>query len=266
MEIEFGKTKFSRWLVLGQDANPKYWFCRCDCGTERRVGKRNLKSGSTRSCGCWDQERKTTHGMSRTKTYQAWQCMKDRVRVNLQYINNKITICNRWTVFENFLADMGVCPPDKYSVDRIDNNKGYRPGNCRWANRSEQQRNKSTTRMLTFDGRTQAASAWAEEKGMSLSTITGRLDRGWSIERTLTTPEGMRRGRGTPQTKDQLIEFQGRTQTLEQWAREFDLNVSTMIERVWSKWSMERIAATPQGRRGGYKKAAERRRLGQAIP
>ncbi len=259
--------EFGRWTVIGGSDKPLMVLCQCSCSakTIREVNKKNLKAGMSRSCSCWDQDRKTSHGMTGTQTYMAWGCMKQRVKNDRRYIENGIVMCERWEKFENFLEDMGVCPEDKYSVDRIDNSKGYEPGNCRWANRSEQQRNKTTNRMVTYDGRTMPASAWAEELGMGLSTLTSRLDNGWTVERTLTTPEGFRRGRGTPQTRDRILEYKGREQTLEEWAKEFELNLSTMIERVWNKWSMERIAATPQGRRGGHKKYEKRKKEAEEV-
>ena len=262
--VEIG-TKFHRWEVIGFDANPLYLQCRCECGTERRVNKKNLKAGLSKSCSCLDQEQHTTHGMSNTRTYRRWQQMKDRVRLNIYYIENGITICERWLGppgFANFLADMGECPPDKKSLDRHPDPAGnYEPGNCRWATDSEQQRGKTTTRFYTHDGKTQSAAAWAEQHGLILNTLLGRLDRGWTFERAITTPQAPRRGRGTPQTKDQLIEYKGGEQTLAQWAVEFGLNITTMIERVWKKWPMEKIERTPQGSQGGYTKAKGRNEL-----
>lgn len=254
MTVEIGQP-FDRWTVIGLDANRNFVMCRCVCGDERRVNKKNLKSGMSRSCGCLGHERRVTHGMCGTPTYMAWGCMKQRVMHDKRYIDKGIKICDRWLEsFENFLEDMGVCPDDKYSVDRIENDKGYYKENCRWASRSEQQRNKTDTRMITFNGKTQAAADWADELGMRVNTIKNRLDRGWSVERTLTEPEGEKRGRGIPQTKYKLISYNGKIQTVEQWAKELNLNLSTMIQRVWDKWSMDRIVATPQGIRGGHKK------------
>ncbi len=259
MEIKYGVTKFHKWTVLREDVNPKFWFCRCECGTERRVNKKNLKQGLTKSCSCSTQA--TTHGKSRTRTYRLWQSMLLRVKDRLSYINAGITVCDRWQKFENFLKDMGECPPDKKSLDRHPDRFGnYEPGNCRWASDSEQQRNKTNTRMHTYNGKEQSGIAWAEEYGLTLNCFTSRIDRGWSMERALNTPQGVRRGRGTSQTKDRLIEYKGRQQTLAQWAAEFDLNVSTMVDRVFSGWSMERIEQTPQGSRGGYNKGVERSR------
>lgn len=265
-DVVLGVTEFHRWTVIGFDANPNFWLCRCSCEakTVRRVNKKNLKAHLSKSCGCWDQDRKTAHGMSGTRTYKLWQSMFNRVKNVLSYARKGITICDRWKGpegFRNFLADMGECPADKRSLDRHPNKRGnYEPGNCRWATNA-QQREKEATKKYEFNGRTQCLFEWADELGVTWSTLWGRLNRGWSVERAFTEPAAGRRGRGSPQTKDKLLEYQGRTQTLAQWAAEFDLNISTMIERVWGRWPMERIASTPQGARGGFNKARERNRL-----
>lgn len=97
-------------------------------------------------------------------------------------------LCERWAgSYENFLADMGECPP-KYSIDRIDNSKGYEPGNCRWATIEEQNNNKTNNRYLSLHGVTQTMAQWARETGIGHSTIWYRIDGGWTVERALTTP------------------------------------------------------------------------------
>ena len=94
---------------------------------------------------------------------------------------SKIPVCERWQDFENFLDDMGDCP-DGMSIDRIDNAKGYEPGNCRWATRKQQTDNRSTT--IWLNGR--VASDIAKENGISQSTFSERLRIGWSVERAAT--------------------------------------------------------------------------------
>lgn len=262
--------KFERWTVIGFDANSLYVRCRCVCGEERRVNKKNLKAGGTKSCGCWDIDQKKKHGMSRTRTYKLWQSMLNRVRLNAYYIDLGIKICDRWQGvdgFANFLADMGECPPDKKSLDRYPDPSGnYEPGNCRWATDSEQQLNKTTTERYRVGDEELTLTEWAKKTGMTFNTLSSRLERGWSIERAVATPQGLRRGRGTPQSKDKLIEYKGESKTLAQWAEQFGLHITTMIERVWRKWPMEKIERTPQGYRSDTPAADERNRLLKGDP
>ena len=148
-----------------------HWDCRCDCGTETNVSRRDLRNGNTKSCGCLNRDQtisrniqKTTHGHTRGKrgrqlwsrAYACWTAMKARCTYPRHpafknYGGRGITVCERWlNSFENFLADMGE-PPPGMSIDRIDNDGPYAPGNCRWATWSEQQLNKRSHRLPKGD-------------------------------------------------------------------------------------------------------------------
>jgi hypothetical protein len=94
----------------------------------------------------------------------------------------------RFTSFEQFLAVIGCRPTPRHSVDRIDNNGHYEPGNVHWELPKPQARNKSTNHLITHDGRTQCVAAWAEDLGLNRQAIYDRLRLGWSVERALTTP------------------------------------------------------------------------------
>lgn len=134
-----------------------------------------------------------SHGLSHTKTHRAWGLMKNRCsnvrdRYYSDYGGRGIKVCERWLKFENFLADMGLSPAGT-SIDRIDNNRGYEPGNCRWATAVEQARNKRTTRFATLDGQTLPITEWCERIGIKYWTVMCRINmRGWSVEEALTTP------------------------------------------------------------------------------
>lgn len=110
-----------------------------------------------------------------------------------QYGGRGITICERWLVFENFLADMGERPNTEMFLERINNEGNYEPSNCKWATRSEQARNRRTNHLITYDNRTQPLIAWAEEIGISRLTLRSRLREQWTIERALTEPIRQRR-------------------------------------------------------------------------
>lgn len=197
--------RFGRLLVLGEGESVRdsegslrlRWQCRCDCGNTVSANGKLLVNGHTQSCGCLFAELRsqgnTTHGMAGTPTYRTWQHMierctdpKDRGFAN--YGGRGITVCDRWLEsFENFLADMGEKPPG-LSIERSKNDEGYEPGNCKWATAAEQSRNKRTNRPLTFAGRTQLLTDWANEVRLPVPTLHWRIERGWTIEAALTTP------------------------------------------------------------------------------
>ena len=148
-----GRT-FGRWSVIERvpEKLPVRWLCHCECGRERGVDPQTLKAGRSQSCGCLRgallRQAQTTHGEAgRSPEYTSWLGMKDRCyrKTNKAfpgYGGRGITVCARWlNSFPNFLADMGRKPSPSHSIDRIENDKGYEPGNCRWATRKEQSNN-----------------------------------------------------------------------------------------------------------------------------
>lgn len=151
--------RFGRLFVLHRDEGRRlHWICQCDCGEIVSVQSNNLASGNTSSCGCLQREKareyapggRPTHGMYKTRVYTIWVGMIQRTRnPNIpnwhNYGGRGIRICDRWLRFENFLADMGE-PPAGLSIDRINNDGNYEPGNCRWATAKEQIHNRRVTK------------------------------------------------------------------------------------------------------------------------
>ena len=146
---------FGSWVVIGsreQRKQKSIYLCRCICGNERSIYACHLHRGKSMSCGCINATktaaRNLTHGMSKAPEYRIWRAMIDRChypsnQAYSRYGGRGILVCEEWRhSFENFIEYMGLRPSDEHSIDRIDNDKGYEPGNCRWATALEQARNK----------------------------------------------------------------------------------------------------------------------------
>lgn len=141
------------------------------------------------------------HGLSRTPEYRAWQTMRLRcfVPTNSAYADyggRGITVCDRWMDSpQAFLADMGPKPSPAHELDRIDNDRGYEPGNCRWVTRSENDRNRRSTLWVTFDGSRRRWADLVDEFGVPSDTAKWRIRHGMSVEQAFRTPVRAKRSR-----------------------------------------------------------------------
>ena len=196
--------RFGRILVLAQSdyiTRPngrmiRTMVCRCDCGTEKLMAAQKL-SGGTISCGCATRDAMDARNAEakhlRDKhpgAYNSWAKMRSRClspgdNTFKRYGAKGITVCDRWSEFANFIADMGDRPPG-HSIDRFPDTRGnYEPGNCRWATASQQMRNTTRNVVIEFDGRSMVAMDWAIETGIPYRTIQSRRARGWPVEKIL---------------------------------------------------------------------------------
>lgn len=115
----------------------------------------------------------------------------DRVRGHKDYAGRGITVCKRWMTFDNFLVDMGMVPVEsqqRLTIERLDNEKGYEPGNCYWGTYNQQARNKRTTRWVVWEGERWSLADLAEANGLSGDLVYGRLYRGETLEEALSRP------------------------------------------------------------------------------
>lgn len=189
----FGRLTVIR--LLGSYKNQHYWLCSCSCGGESEVPTRSLRSGNARSCGCVAREkaakRRSTHGRSGTPIYGMWRRMIQRCEdVNCgdykYYGARGITVCTAWHDFPTFLMDVGE-RPDGMTLDRIDNDSGYKPGNVRWVTRQEQMANTRRCRYVEYNGETKTVSDWARERGIKPRTLHARLHTlGYTVEEALS--------------------------------------------------------------------------------
>ncbi len=200
--IDLTNKQLGFWLVKRRSFVKNreiFWECVCKCGQIRQVGSHSLRSGTSVSCGCYSAEqtgnRARTHGLSRTKEYRAWAHAKERCgnpknKKYHIYGAKGIKMHPEWrNSFEKFYQFMGPCP-DGLTLDRINSNGNYEPGNCRWATYSTQGKNTSQTKYIEFHGKRQCLSDWARECGAHPSILSSLIryytkkgfDAQWVIE------------------------------------------------------------------------------------
>ena len=181
-------------LVVKSETTLKYkdgskmWLCLCDCGKEKLLPTPRLTNLKTKSCGClrhraYAKKHGEVVGGKITPEDRAWIGIRNRCKDarNKTYGGRGIKICEEWDKsFDAFLAYVGRRPAQGYSIDRIDNNGNYEPGNVRWADRTTQTRNRSSARTLTLNGETQPLIIWANKLGIRFDTLHYRIAKGWT--------------------------------------------------------------------------------------
>lgn len=177
----------------------RYVLCLCDCGNTSLMRTSALLAGRARSCGCRQFEGIKEYaasikgrGVYQSREYKSWEAMIRRCHSEngkqAEYGKRGIIVCERWRrSFKAFLADMGPRPPG-HSIERVDVNGNYEPGNCIWADRYTQSLNKRTTRWVEYHGKRVKLAQLCRELGVPLKLVSSRLFIGWSLSKALTEP------------------------------------------------------------------------------
>ena len=202
--IDLTGQQFGSWEVKRRDSLGKHkqilWLCQCDCGSRGLVSGSDLKLGKSKSCGCYKRNLHTIYNMCYEDTYNNYTSMMSRCynESNIAFSNyggRGIKVCKRWRsnpeAFHIWAHNIGY--KKGLTLDRIDNDKGYSPENCRWATYKEQNSNRRNNHTLTYRGETKTLTQWSEKIGIKKSTLQRRAASGWSDEEIIITPLNQRR-------------------------------------------------------------------------
>jgi hypothetical protein len=235
-------------------SNQAIWAFEClECGCVVERPAYVVRQGNTKSCGCSSGRLKSLgkkkHGISQSSVYGSYRamlrrCYDPKTPMFHRYGGRGITVCERWLGdfgAANFFSDMGDKPSPQHTLERIDNDLGYGPDNCRWATRKEQADNRCTTRHITVNGETLNQAEWDRTLGNGLNIVGDRVRRGWREEDAVTT--------AVAQNK-QALTYNGRTMSAHAWEIELGLGHGTIAYRMKKLgWSLDKAISTPSRKR-----------------
>jgi len=206
LKYDLSGKRFSRWTAV-YHVSHGIWECKCDCGTTSKVNGKNLRYGNSKSCGCLRVDigatKNRTHGHTANREYSPeYNAYRNMLRRCFEKTNEKypqyggrgISVCDRWNAsFDNFFADMGKKPSPLHSLDRVDVNEGYSPGNCRWATPKEQARNKTCNVIVSLGSEQITLAEACERLGLKYGTIHNRMNRyGMTFDEALNVPSRLK--------------------------------------------------------------------------
>lgn len=229
--------------VAGGDTR---YVCKCRCGRFSKVRAFDLRRGLSRRCSyCSRHKYKIDESDRGTPEHVAWNSMKSRCRPSSRdhskYHDRGISVCDEWKGeggYEAFLTCVGRRPSLQYSIDRIDNDGDYEPGNVRWATKKEQARNRRDNKRLTIDGVTKCVVEWSEVSGVSSTAINYRLGCGLShSDAVFKDPD--RRAKLT---------IDGVTKAILEWEKESAVGLATIVSRIKHGWLPFDAVFKPNGR------------------
>jgi hypothetical protein len=202
--------RFGQLLVLSRAPNAggyAMWNCRCDCGAEIIVGGNRLRQGRKKRCASkMHRVRPPSLTAGFKSEYQSWRNMRSRCTDPEHtkypiYGARGISVCDRWSVFKNFMLDMGRKPDPKFTIERKDVNGNYEPANCCWISRKDQGRNKRNSVFVTYQGKRMLLLDLVEELGLSRGVLYGRLKAGWTLAQAIALPVAVTKPRGPHKKK-----------------------------------------------------------------
>lgn len=206
---DYAGQRFGRLIALElverRESGSPIWRFVCDCGKTKEAVVKNVAGGHVQSCGCLAREklvaRNTTHGFSHKhqSTYRSWKDMRGRCYNEndsdfSDYGGRGITVCERWSEFAEFIADMGPRPKGK-TLDRIDVNGNYEPENCRWADAKTQANNKRSNHLIEYHGETRTLMQWCDKFAIDPAKVRYRIKAGWAIDRIFQQEDGRLNGK-----------------------------------------------------------------------
>tara|TARA_Y100000310_G_scaffold91334_1_gene88687 strand:+ start:7367 stop:8404 length:1038 start_codon:yes stop_codon:yes gene_type:complete len=231
--LDLTGQRFGRLVAIRRiSSSPTYWLCRCDCGKPRKIFMGNLRSGVTKSCGCYGKEiaktRSITHGLSNTKAYKTWARIKGK----------NTFICQEWLNNpEIFVAFYEKNIKPGFVMCRKDHTQGYYPKNCIFIPKTElpnQAGSQQRTRFFTHSGKTMHMTAWAEKLGITKEAMRQRVNK-WPIEKALTLSKEKK-----PPCK-KIYEYNGESLTIIEWAKKLGITRATLYARMSKTSNKDRI-------------------------
>ena len=248
-------SKFGNLTVIGVDPayvrktyNSNHWLFKCDCGTVVSESPSRVLNGHKKSCGCRKITRITKHGCYNDPFYHIWwsmmrRCYNTNNHNYKRYGGRGIKVCDEWQDVESFVAWAHLTynsTQHQKTLDRIDNNKGYSPENCKWSTPKEQSNNRRNTVTFTINNVTKPLSEWCDEYNMPISVVGSRIRvMGWSIEKALTTPITY------PTDRSSIVEINGEQRTIKDWCEYYGIARNTVYGHVRRGMDLVSAITTP---------------------
>ena len=236
------------YIVPNTNKKEVQWLCQCDCGNKTIARGSQLRSGHTKSCGCYSIEKSTKHGQYKTRLYKIWlgmrsRCYNKNTANYYRYGGRGIKVCDEWNnSFESFMdwALKNGYDEDggrNCTINRIDNDGNYCPENCNFANSQEQANNRSTNTKITVNGEKITIAQASRKYNISAPAMYVRKRSGWDDEDIINTP-----------LYDYILKFtvDGVTDNLTNLSKKYNISRDLVYDRLRNGWDIEKALKTPK--------------------